>query len=140
MHREIIDCYFNIFFVEIQLKKENLKVFLGCQSLGAQTCISFSQTAWICHCEKRWSPKGSIKICEDVSLNVTSTTKLFYHKVPLDLQLIYIFFWRKNNVMFSRYPDFCVFVKFLDFKIYGIVIGMLFTWKLFTFMLISFGS
>ena len=25
MYCEIIDCYFNVFFVEIQLKKENLK-------------------------------------------------------------------------------------------------------------------
>ena len=30
MHCEIIDPYFNIFFIEIQLKKENLKkVFFG---------------------------------------------------------------------------------------------------------------
>ena len=32
MHCEIIDCHFNIFFVEIQLKKENLKsVFWGAE-------------------------------------------------------------------------------------------------------------
>ena len=29
MFCEIIDCYFNIDFVEIELKKENLKCFLG---------------------------------------------------------------------------------------------------------------
>ena len=29
MHCEIIDCYFNIVFVEIQLKKENLKSVFG---------------------------------------------------------------------------------------------------------------
>ena len=30
MHCEIIDCYFSVFFVEIQLKKENVKsIFLG---------------------------------------------------------------------------------------------------------------
>ena len=39
MHREIIYCYFNIFFVEIQLQKENIK------SLGAQTGILVSQSA-----------------------------------------------------------------------------------------------
>ena len=30
MHCEITDCYFNVFFVEMQLKKENMKsVFFG---------------------------------------------------------------------------------------------------------------
>ena len=29
IHCEIIDRYFNVFFVEIQLKKDNLKCFLG---------------------------------------------------------------------------------------------------------------
>ena len=38
-----IDRYFN---VEIQLKKGNLKVFFGRQSLGAQTGIPVSQMAW----------------------------------------------------------------------------------------------
>ena len=33
MHYEIIDCCFNIFFVEIQLKEETLEVFFGHQSL-----------------------------------------------------------------------------------------------------------
>ena len=41
MHCEIIDRYFNVFFVKIQLKKENL---------DAQTGIPVSQTAWVCHC------------------------------------------------------------------------------------------
>ena len=43
MHCEIIDHYFNTFFVEIQLKKEN-------QSLGAQTSAPVSHMAWIHHC------------------------------------------------------------------------------------------
>ena len=29
MHFEIIDCYFNTFYVEMQQKKENLRSFLG---------------------------------------------------------------------------------------------------------------
>ena len=29
MHCEIIDCYFNVFFIEIQPKKENFKCFLS---------------------------------------------------------------------------------------------------------------
>ena len=34
MHWKIIDCYFNVFFVEIQLKKKTWKVDFGCQSMG----------------------------------------------------------------------------------------------------------
>ena len=48
IHCEITDCYFNIFFVEIQLKK-NWKVLFGSQSLGIQTGIVVSQMTWICH-------------------------------------------------------------------------------------------
>ena len=39
MHYKIIDRYFNVFFIEIQLKKETWKVFFGRQKLGAQTGI-----------------------------------------------------------------------------------------------------
>ena len=54
MHYEIIGRYFNVFFVEIQLKKKNLKFFLGgLHSLGAQASIPVSQTAWICHCKRQ---------------------------------------------------------------------------------------
>ena len=49
MHCEIIDCYFNTFFVETQLKKKTWNVFSRCQSLGTQTSIPVSQTAWIRH-------------------------------------------------------------------------------------------
>ena len=38
--------------VEIQLKKENSKIAFGRQSLGAQTGIPVSQTAWIRHCRR----------------------------------------------------------------------------------------
>ena len=33
------------------------------------------------------------------------------------------FIWRKNNVLFSRYRDFCVFVKPADFKICDVIIS-----------------
>ena len=39
---EIIDRHFNLFFVEIQHKKENLKVFFGHQCLDPQTRIPVS--------------------------------------------------------------------------------------------------
>ena len=39
------------------------------------------------------------------------------HKVALDVQLMNFFIWRENNFSFSRYQDFCVFVKPPDFKI-----------------------
>ena len=34
------------------------------------------------------------------------------------------FIWRKNNVSFSRYWDFCVFVKPTDFRICDIIISI----------------
>ena len=43
MHCEIIDRYFSVFFVEIQLQKENL---------GPHTGMPVSQTAYICHSYK----------------------------------------------------------------------------------------
>ena len=38
------------------------------------------------------------------------------HKVAFDVQVMNFFIWRKNNVTFLRYRDFCVFVKFANFK------------------------
>ena len=63
MHSESTDRY--VFFVEIQMKKENLKtyfllkcnwkkttwkMFFGRKSLGTKTNIPVSQTTWIRHC------------------------------------------------------------------------------------------
>ena len=36
----------------------------------------------------------------------------------------FFFTWRKNNVLFSRYQDFCVFVKSTDFKISDVIISI----------------
>ena len=59
-----------------------------------------------------------------IDLNVTSTAKPFLcHKVAHDVQLMNFFILRKSNVSFSRYLDFCVFVKFTDFKICDVIIG-----------------
>ena len=46
---EIIDRYINVFFDEIQLKKENLKKIFWVPELGTQTDIPVNQMAWICH-------------------------------------------------------------------------------------------
>ena len=46
------------------------------------------------------------------------------HKVALDVELINFFIWRKNIVSFSRYRDFCVFVKPAEFKICGVIISI----------------
>ena len=46
MHYEIIDHHSSIFVVEMQLKKENLKIAFWVPEFG---CPTFSQTAWICH-------------------------------------------------------------------------------------------
>ena len=49
MHCEIIDCYFSIFFVELKLKRENLKNVFGHQSMSTLTCMLISQMAYIHH-------------------------------------------------------------------------------------------
>ena len=49
---------------------------------------------------------------------------VFCHKVALDVQLMNLFIWNKNNVSFSRYLDFCVFLKSADFKICDVIISI----------------
>ena len=46
------------------------------------------------------------------------------HKVALDVKLMIFFIWRENNVSFSRYLYFCVFVKSSDFKICDAIISI----------------
>ena len=46
------------------------------------------------------------------------------HKVALDVQLMIFFIWRKNNVSFWRYQDFCVFVKSADSKTCDVIISI----------------
>ena len=36
----------------------------------------------------------------------------------------YFFNLKKNNIWFSRYLEFCAFVKSADFKICGVIIGI----------------
>ena len=40
------------------------------------------------------------------------------------------FIWRKNNVSFLRYLDFCVYVKSTNFQICDVIIGIATKWKL----------
>ena len=49
---------------------------------------------------------------------------IFCHKVALDAQLMNFFVWSKNNVLFTRYLDFCVFVKSTDIKICDFIISI----------------
>ena len=51
MYCEIVDLYFNVFSVEMQLEKKTWNVFFGRQSLGVQTGIPVYQAAWI----RNWS-------------------------------------------------------------------------------------
>ena len=46
------------------------------------------------------------------------------HKVAFDVQLMNFFIWRKNNILFSRYLDFCVFVKSADFDFCDVIISI----------------
>ena len=54
---------------------------------------------------------------------------IFCHKVVLDMQLMNFFIWRKNHVLFSRYRDFCVFVKSADFKIRDLIMNIASSWS-----------
>ena len=47
---------------------------------------------------------------------------IFSSKIALNVQLMNFFISRKNNVSFLRYLDFCVFVKYTDFKIRDVII------------------
>ena len=49
---------------------------------------------------------------------------ILWHYVALDVQLIIFFIWRKNNVLFLRYLDFCVFGKSAEFKICDVIISI----------------
>ena len=49
---------------------------------------------------------------------------VFCNKVALDVQLMNNFIWRKNNVLFLRYLDFCAFGKCMDLKICDIIISI----------------
>ena len=40
------------------------------------------------------------------------------------LVILTFLIWRENYILFSRYLDFCTFVKSTDFKICGIIIGI----------------
>ena len=65
-----------------------------------------------------------------LTLNETWLKGYFHYKtilcdkVAFDVQLMNFFIWRKNNVSFLRYRDFCVFVKFANFKICDIIISI----------------
>ena len=49
MHCEVTGRYSMHFLLKYNWRKETWKVFFGSQSLGAQTDMLVSQTAWICH-------------------------------------------------------------------------------------------
>ena len=49
---------------------------------------------------------------------------IFCHKVALDVELVNFFIWSKNNVSFTRYLNFCVFVKSTHFKICDVIINI----------------
>ena len=46
------------------------------------------------------------------------------YKIPLDVQLMNFFIWRKNHLLFLRRWGFCIFVKSADFKICDVIIGI----------------
>ena len=46
------------------------------------------------------------------------------HKVALDVQLLNFFIWRKTNVSFLRYQDFCVFNEISTFQICDVIISI----------------
>ena len=49
---------------------------------------------------------------------------IFCHEVACDVQFMNFVNKGKNDVLFSRYLDFCVFVKSTDFKICDTIINI----------------
>ena len=49
---------------------------------------------------------------------------IFCHAVVFNLKLMNFFIWRKNNTLFLRYLDFCVFAKSSGFKICVVIITL----------------
>ena len=49
---------------------------------------------------------------------------IFCYKVALDVQLMNFFIWSENNVSFTRYLDFYVFVKSTNSKICDVIISI----------------
>ena len=70
------------------------------RALGALRDLCFYILLWLFHTLKGYLRYKTI-LC---------------HKVDLDVELMDFFIWRKNTVLFSRYRDFCAFVKSADFK------------------------
>ena len=56
---------------------------------------------------------------------------IFCLKVALGIIINDFFLFKKNNVSFSRYLDFCIFVKSTDLKICDAIIGISSQWKLY---------
>ena len=67
-------------------------------------------------------------------------TLIFYHKVVLDVYIMNRFFYlKKIDFSFSRYLDFCAFVKYTNFKICGVILDIGCILK-FTLSIVSFES
>ena len=82
----------------------------------------------------KWSPiwkkvRKSFKTLSELKVYLRYKT-IFCRKVALDMWLINFFIRRKNDVLFSRYLDFCVFMKSIDLKICDVIIGIATLWKL----------
>ena len=62
-----------------------------------------------------------------VSTNMLKVTSIFYHIATT----MNFFIWKKYDVLFSRYLDFCVFHESTNFKIFDIVIDRSYTFDYF---------
>ena len=85
MDYEIIDHHSSIFVVEMQLKKENLKIVFWAPEFGCQT---FSQTAWIRH--------------------------LFFFSSSLFIPLLFLFFFFKFLSLLCYYNYIAMMINLLS--------------------------
>ena len=83
--------------------------------MGTWNCWSLHLLLFLSH--------GSLLKCSQLKGYLCYKT-ILYHKVALDVQLMNFFIWRKNNVLFSRYQDFRVLVKFANFKICDVIVSI----------------
>ena len=66
---------------------------------------------WLC---SNTFPQKKIIVCSRDIKGYLSKKIFFCHTVALDKSWIIFFIWGKNNILFSRYLDFCVFGEFTN--------------------------
>ena len=102
----------------------HLAKLASCSHLNFRFCACFEQgflwhpgnyRVWI-HFETRtW---------HDKNIQLAQTCFKLYKWYKIAQSITYVFIWRKDNALLSRYIDFCISVKSTDFKICDVIISI----------------